>query len=93
MAADRYPVAVLVSGAGTNLQALIDRLHADERLILFPHKRADKYTRFSIGATFRQLQIGGFAPVARFSMERNKSKIELYDFRRKRAEIGVVRAF
>ena len=31
MAPDRYPVAVLVSGAGTNLQALIDRLHADER--------------------------------------------------------------
>jgi phosphoribosylglycinamide formyltransferase-1 len=31
VAADRYPVAVLVSGAGTNLQALIDRLHADER--------------------------------------------------------------
>jgi phosphoribosylglycinamide formyltransferase-1 len=25
--ADRFPIAVLVSGAGTNLQALIDRLH------------------------------------------------------------------
>ena len=73
--------------------AELGRLHADERLILFPHKRADKYTRFSIGATFRQLQIGGFAPVARYSFERNKSKIELYDYRRRRAEIGVVRAF
>ena len=26
---DRFPIAVLVSGAGTNLQAIIDRLHAD----------------------------------------------------------------
>lgn len=26
---DRFAVAVLVSGAGTNLQALVDRLHAD----------------------------------------------------------------
>lgn len=27
--ADRFPIAVLVSGAGTNLQAIIDTLHAD----------------------------------------------------------------
>ena len=36
---------------------------------------------------------GGFAPVARFTLERNKSTIELYDFSRTRSEIGLVRAF
>ncbi|MFL6764626.1 MAG: surface lipoprotein assembly modifier, partial [Sphingomicrobium sp.] len=69
------------------------RLRADERLLLFPHKREDRYTRFSIGATFRQLQFRGFAPVMRFSIERNRSSVEFYDYRRTRTEIGVVRAF
>ena len=69
------------------------RLHADERLLLFPDKRADRYSRISLGATFRQLQFRGFAPVARFSIERNRSTIEFYDYRRVRTEMGVVRAF
>ena len=69
------------------------RLHADERLSLFPDKRRDRYSRLSVGATFRQLSIGGFAPVARFTRERNRSSIEFYDFRRRRTEIGIERAF
>lgn len=69
------------------------RLRADERLALFPDKRADRYSRFSLGATFRQLQFRGFAPVARFSIERNRSTVEFYDYRRTRSEVGVVRAF
>jgi hypothetical protein len=75
------------------LGAELGRLHADERLALFPHKRADRYTRLSIGATFRQLQLRGFAPVVHFSIERNRSSVELYDYRRTRTEVGVVRAF
>jgi hypothetical protein len=71
----------------------LGRLQADERLTLFPHKRTDRYSRFSVGATFRQLQFRGFAPVARFSIERNRSSVEFYDYRRTRTEIGVVRAF
>ena len=69
------------------------RLHADERLSLFPDKRADQFTRFSLGATFRQLQVWGFAPVARLSIERNRSSIAFYDYRRTRTEVGFVRAF
>jgi hypothetical protein len=69
------------------------RLRADERLALFPDRRADRYSRFSLGATFRQLQFRGFAPVARFSIERNRSTVEFYDYRRTRSEVGVVRAF
>jgi hypothetical protein len=71
----------------------LGRLHADERLMLFPQRRSDSYSRLSVGATFRQLQFRGFAPVARFSIERNRSSVEFYDYRRTRTEIGVVRAF
>ena len=69
------------------------RLHADERLLLFPDKREDRSLRLSLGATFRQLQFRGFAPVARFSIERNRSSIAFYDYRRTRTELGFVRAF
>lgn len=69
------------------------RLHADERLLLFPDKRSDRYSRLSLAATFRQLQWRGFAPLARFTIERNRSPIAFYDYRRRRAELGVARAF
>jgi len=69
------------------------RLHADERLLLFPDKREDRSLRLTLGATFRQLQFRGFAPVARFSIERNRSSIAFYDYRRTRTELGFVRAF
>lgn len=71
----------------------IGRLHADERLILFPERRSDRFMRLSLGATFRQLQWRGFAPLFRFSVERNRSTIAFYDYRRTRTEMGIVRAF
>ncbi|HWC57064.1 MAG TPA: surface lipoprotein assembly modifier, partial [Sphingomicrobium sp.] len=74
-------------------EAEMGRLHADDRLQLFPDKRSDRYSSISLGATFRQLQWHGFAPVTRFSIERNRSTIEFYDYRRTRSEVGVVRAF
>jgi len=73
--------------------AELGRLHADERLLLFPKRREDHYARFSLGASFRQLQYAGFAPVVRFSVERNRSSIAFYDYRRTRTEMGIVRAF
>lgn len=69
------------------------RLSADSRLLLFPHKRGDRYSRISLGASFRQLQFHGFAPVMRLSVERNRSTVEFYDYRRTRTEFGLVRAF
>ena len=71
----------------------IGRLKADERLILFPEKRSDRYRRFTLSASFRQLGFAGFAPVARFTMERNRSSIEFYDYSRTRSELGIVKAF
>jgi len=69
------------------------RLKADDRLMLFPHKRSDRYSKLSLGTTFRQLQWRGFAPVARISFERNKSSVEFYDYRRTRTEVGIARSF
>jgi len=69
------------------------RLRADDRLALFPDKRSDRYSRITIGATFRQLMFGGFAPVTRLVIERNRSTIEFYDYKRVRSEFGIVRAF
>jgi hypothetical protein len=69
------------------------RLHADQRLNLFPEKRQDRYSRLSLGATFRQLTLGGFAPVVRITRERNRSSLAFFDYERSRTEIGVERAF
>ena len=71
----------------------IGRLRADERLALFPEKRSDRYTRFSLAATVRRLSFQGFAPVARLVVERNKSTIAFFDYRRRRMEFGFERAF
>lgn len=74
-------------------EAQYGRLQADERLILFPDKRSDQYYSFSLGATFRRFNVGGFAPVTRITFERNRSSVEFYDYRRTRTELGLMRAF
>jgi len=71
----------------------IARLRADKRLLLFPDKRSDSYSRLTLAATMRQLTFRGFAPVARFTVERNRSSLEFYDYRRTRTEVALVRAF
>lgn len=75
------------------VSASYGRLKADERLLLFPEKRSESWSRFALGATFRQLGVAGFAPVLRISTERNRSTIEFYDFRRTRTEVGIARSF
>lgn len=77
------------------LSASVDiaRLKADARLLLLPKAREDRLTRFSIGSVFRQLTFAGFAPVTRLVIERNRSSVEFYDFKRVRTEFGISRAF
>lgn len=82
-----------IGRATLTAQAEIGRLGADERLLLFPKERSDRYSRFSLGTTFRRLTIGGFAPTTRITIERNKSTIEFYDYKRVRTEFGITRAF
>lgn len=71
----------------------VGRLKGDERLQLLPEVRKDRLLRFQVGSVFRQLTVGGFAPMVRLVIERNKSSVEYYDYKRRRTEIGVVRAF
>lgn len=71
----------------------LGRLEADERLLLFPDKRSDRSSRFTIGTTLRQMSVAGFAPTMRLVIERNRSSVELYDYKRTRTEFGITRAF
>lgn len=73
--------------------AALRRLEADQRLLLFPERRRDWNVSLGLGATFRQLQLHGFAPIVRLEWERNSSTVGIYDFTRKAATIGLTRAF
>ena len=74
-------------------EAEMGRLRADERLSLFPDNRLDRYLRLSLGTSVRRFGFGGFAPVARVVLERNRSSIAFYDYKRTRTEVGFERAF
>ena len=69
------------------------RLEADKRLFLYPRTRADTLYRASLAATFRQLGLGQFAPLVRVTAERNRSSVEIFDYRRLRTEFALVRSF
>jgi len=71
----------------------IRRLEGDARLFLFPERRKDWNVSLGLGATFRRLQIHGFAPIVRLDWERNSSTVGIYTFTRKAATIGLTRAF
>lgn len=68
-------------------------LEADARLFLYPHRRVEDRYSASIAATLRALQLGSFAPLVRLKWERNRSSVEIYDYRRVVAEFGVTSAF
>ena len=76
-----------------SVAAELGRLAGDERLAILPEAREDRLTRISFGAVFRRFTIAGFAPMTRFVVERNRSNVEFYDFKRTRTEFGVTRAF
>lgn len=68
-------------------------LAADTRLFLYPERRVEDRYNASIAATLRALHLGSFAPLVRLKWERNRSSIEIYDYRRVVAEFGVTSAF
>lgn len=68
-------------------------LEADERLFLYPKRRVEDRYSASLAMTLRSLRLGSFAPLIRLKWERNRSSIEIYDYRRVAAEFGVTSAF
>lgn len=68
-------------------------LEADKRLFLYPRRRIENRYTASLAATLRALQVSGFAPLVRVKWERNRSSIEIYDYRRAVAEFGITSAF
>ena len=73
--------------------ASLSRLVADSRLLLYPDRRKDNLVRLSLAATMRQVTVAGFSPQLRLTWERNSSTIEVYGYKRIRAEVGIVRGF
>jgi len=71
----------------------IQRTEGDAALILFGDRRREWLFSARAGATFRHLTIHGLAPYVRLNFERNRSSLQLYDYRRIAAEFGVTRAF
>ncbi|HVJ01763.1 MAG TPA: surface lipoprotein assembly modifier, partial [Sphingomonas sp.] len=69
------------------------RLEGDARLFLFPDRRREWTLNAGAGATFRALQLHGFAPLVRVEVERNWSTVGLYDYRRVAGTFGITRAF
>lgn len=68
-------------------------LEADARLFLYPKRRIEDRYNASLAMTLRSLRLGSFAPLVRLKWERNRSSIEIYDYRRIAAEFGVTSAF
>lgn len=69
------------------------RTEGDAALFLFGDKRREWFFNARAGATFRSLTVRGLAPYARVSFEKNRSSLELYDYRRIATEVGITRAF
>ena len=81
-------------GSTTVLLSLgYQHLEADDRLFLFPRRRVDDRFDALASATLRSLRVGRFAPMIRLRFERNWSSVEIFDFQRLGAEVGVTAAF
>lgn len=82
-----------IGGATLVLNGGYSRLEADARLLLYPRRRIDDRFTASASLTWRRLHWKGLSPVTRLRWERNRSTIELYDYRRISGEIGITSAF
>ncbi len=71
----------------------ISYLGSDARLFLYTDKRKEWLYRAGLGATFRQIKVGGFSPVLRVNYESNRSTIDIYTYKRLGGELAVTRAF
>ncbi len=82
-----------VGSITVSLAAEMGRLKADDRLQLLPEVRSDRSTRLSLGTVVRSVSVAGFSPMTRLVIERNRSTVEFYDYKRIRTEFGIARSF
>jgi outer membrane protein len=68
-------------------------LAADERLVLFTDRRVDNAYGVNLAATLRQIRVGSLSPLLRLRLDRNRSTVEIYDYKRVAGEIGIASAF
>lgn len=71
----------------------VSRLEGDRKLFLFADRRREWLIRAGAAVTARALAIAGFAPVIRLNLERNRSSVGLYSYRRIAVDVGIIRAF
>ncbi len=68
-------------------------LEGDARLVLYPRRRVDDRTSLVASLTWRRSTLARFAPFIRLRAERNRSTVELYDYRRTAGELGLSASF
>lgn len=86
--------AVLDIGRATLSLGLAQRwAKADDRLALLPEARRERATDLQLGLNLRTFTFGGMAPFARLTVTNNRSNVAIYDYRRRRLEFGLSRAF
>lgn len=71
----------------------LSRLEGDRKLFLFADRRKEWLVRAGVAVTARDLTVAGFAPVFRLNLERNRSSVDLYSYRRIAVDVGIIRAF
>ncbi len=72
-------------------QAGLTRVIGDGRLFLFGATRRDTRWSATTGMLWRRWQVFGFSPVIRISHTQSRSSLDIYDYKRTRAEFALSR--
>ncbi len=70
-----------------------NHLEGDARLLLYPRRRVDDRFALITSITWRRSDLARVSPFIRFRAERNRSTVELYDYRRVAGELGLTASF
>ena len=68
-------------------------LEADERLVLFSHRRIDNAGSVVISATLRNVRVANVSPILRIRYEKSYSTVDIYNYDRLSGEIGLAASF
>jgi hypothetical protein len=74
-------------------EAGIAQARGREPLFLFGERRRDTRVDANAGAIFTKARLGGFLPVVRLSHTNSSADIVLWDYKRTRLDVGLMRSF